>query len=61
MLSLYDGVLGRRPSGKATGLLLKFLKWQAQLEGDRAATTIWELEVFWWQVQWEGDRAATAI
>ena len=37
-----------------------FYWWQAQLEGDRAATAIWELEIFWGQ-QLEGDRATTAI
>ena len=35
--------------------------WQAQLEGDRATTAIWELEVFCQQAQLEGDRATTAI
>ena len=37
-----------------------FYWWQAQLEGDRATTAIWELEIFWGQ-QLEGDRATTAI
>jgi len=45
---------------------------QAQLEGDRATTAIWELEIFWWQVllqsrffgwqaQLKNDRATTVI
>ena len=33
----------------------------AQLEGDRATTAIWELEIFWWQVLLQRDRATTAI
>ena len=42
---------GGRPSQKATGLQLqsrnlKFSGRQAQSEGDRATTTIWELEIF---------------
>ena len=34
---------------------------QAQFEGDKATTAIWELEIFWWQAQVKGERAATAI
>ena len=37
-----------------------FFWWQAQLEGDRATTAIWELEIFWWQVLLQRDRATTA-
>ena len=50
---------GGRVSWENSGNL-KFLG-QAQLEGDRATTAIWELEIFWWQAQLEGDRATTAI
>ena len=31
------------------------------MEGDRATTAIWELEIFWWQAQLKGERATTAI
>jgi len=30
---------------------------KALLEGDRAATAIWKLEIFWWQVLLQRDRA----
>ena len=51
---------------ETTGLQLqpgtsRFFGWQAQLEGDRVSTAIWELEIFWWEAQLEGDRATTAI
>ena len=32
-----------------------------KMEGDRATTAIWELEIFWWQAQLKGERATTAI
>ena len=34
---------------------------QAQLEGDRVTTAIWELEIFWWQAHLKNDRATTVI
>jgi len=32
----------------------------AQLEGDKAVSAIWKLEIFWWQAQLENDKATTA-
>jgi len=29
----------------------------AVVEGDRATTAIWELEIFWWQAELKGERA----
>ena len=62
---LVIGILvGAKPSWKATGhgnLEIRDFWWQAQLEGDRATTAIWELEIFWWQAQLESDRATAAI
>ena len=68
--SLYDGVapkdvrsfLGLSPVRRRQGCNCNLeTRWQAQLEGDRATTAIWELEIFWGQAQLEGDRATTAI
>ena len=54
------GPVGRR-KGYNCNLGTRDFWWQAQLEGDRATTGIWELEIFWGQAQLEGDRATTAI
>ena len=68
--------LGAGPVGRRRGyncnLGIRDFWGQAQLEGDRARTAIWELEIFWWQdllqsrffgwqSQLENDRATTAI
>ena len=54
------GPVGRR-QGYNCNLGTRDFLWQAQLEGDRATTAIWELEIFWWQAQLKGERATTAI
>ena len=60
-----SGFLGAGPVGRRQGyncnLGTRGFWWQAQLEGDRATTAIWELEIFWWQAQLKGERATTAI
>ena len=54
------GLVGRR-QGYNCNLVTRDFWGQAQMEGDRATTAIWELEIFWWQAQLKGERATTAI
>ena len=54
------GPVGRR-QGYNCNLGTRDFWWQAQFEGDRATTAIWDLEIFWWQAQLKGERATTAI
>ena len=46
------GPLGRR-QGLNCNLGTRDFWWQAQLEGDRATTAIWEFEVFWCRLSWK--------
>ena len=56
----FSGPVGRR-QGYNCNLGTRDFWGQAQLEGDRATTAIWEPEIFWWQAQLKGERATTAI
>ena len=49
------GPVGRR-HGYNCNLGTRDFWWQAQLEGNRATTAIWELEIFWWQAELKGER-----
>jgi len=48
------GLVGRR-QGYNCNLETRDFWGQAQMEGDRATTAIWELEIFWWQAQLKGE------